>query len=108
VARWNVSMVVKGWAKRVPTALVARADEQESELPRVERPVATPVNLVPAASAVEATAGNKKHDDDDEKGSGVHGSLLAIKLSNYPRANEYEPYLSQPRVAQDYNARDVC
>ena len=47
------------------------------KLPRVERPVATPVNLVPAASAVEATAGNKKHDDDDEKGSGVHGSLLA-------------------------------
>ena len=41
------------------------------------RPVATPVNLVPAASAVEATAGNKKHDDDDEKGSAVHGSLLA-------------------------------
>ena len=36
-----------------------------------------PVNLVPAASAVEATAGNEKHDDDDEKGSGVHGSLLA-------------------------------
>ena len=35
------------------------------------------VNLVPAASAVEATAGNEKHDDDDEKGSGVHGSLLA-------------------------------
>jgi hypothetical protein len=38
--------------------------------------LATPFNLVPAASAVEAAADNKKHDDDEEKGSGVHGSLL--------------------------------
>ena len=60
--------------------------------------VATSVNLIPAASAVKATAGNKKHNDDDEKkGSGVHGCLLAIKLSNYPRANEYEPYLGSQR-----------
>ena len=68
----------------MPTALVSPAtgaDEQKIRVPRDE--LATPFNLVPAASAVEAAADNKKHDDDEEKGSGVHGSLLP-KSNFYP------------------------
>jgi hypothetical protein len=79
-ARWNVSLVVKDWGGETANSIGfcrndARAEEQ---LAHVEWPVATSVNLKPSASAVKATAGNKKHNDDDEKkGSGVHGSLLA-------------------------------